>query len=71
MCNKYNELGEGPPHLSTRALKQVLRETVRVGKQGAVCKPAAYILAMSKEDAQGIIPINEKHAINIEVTLFL
>lgn len=64
MCNKYNELGEGPSHLSTRALEQVLREAIWVGKQSVVCKPAAYILAVSKEDAQGIIPENKMYAIH-------
>lgn len=42
-----DELGKCTADLSTRALKQVLREAVGVREQNVVCKPIAYILTVS------------------------
>lgn len=50
------ELGECTTDLSARALKEVLREAVRVSEQNVVCKPIAYILTVSQQDAEGVIP---------------
>lgn len=51
-----DELGKCTADLSARALKQVLREAVGVREQNVVCKPIAYILTVSQQDAEGIIP---------------
>lgn len=56
VCNEDDELGERPSDLGAGALQQVLREAVGVGKQDVVCKPVAYILAVSQKDAEAIIP---------------
>ena len=60
MSNEDDELGKRATHLSARALKQVLREPVRVSKQNIVCKPIAYILTVSQQDAEGVIPRGEE-----------
>lgn len=59
MSDEDNELGKCPTDLSARALEQVLREPVRISKQNVVCKPVAYILTVSQQDAKGIIPRGE------------
>lgn len=59
VSDEDNELGKCPTDLSARALKQVLREPVRISKQNVVCKPVAYILTVSQQDAKGIIPRGE------------
>lgn len=51
-----DELGEGASHLGARALEQVLGEAVGVRKQDVVCKPIADILAVSEQDAEGVVP---------------
>lgn len=51
-----DELGKCATDLSTRALEQVLREAVGVRKQNIVCKPIAYILTVSQQDAEGVVP---------------
>lgn len=56
MSNENDELGKCTTDLSARAFKQVLREAVRVCKQNVVCKPIAYILTVSQQDAEGVIP---------------
>lgn len=56
MSYEDDELGKSTTDLSARALQQVLREAVRVRKQNVVCKPEAYILTVSQQDAEGIIP---------------
>lgn len=55
-----DELGKSTTNLSTWALQQVFREAVRVRKQNVVCKPEAYILTVSQQDAEGIVPENKK-----------
>lgn len=59
MSDKDDELGKCTTDLSARALKQVLGEPVRVSKQNVVCKPIAYILTVSQQDAEGVIPRGE------------
>lgn len=59
VSDEDNELGKCPTDLSARALEQVLREPVRISKQNVVCKPVAYILTVSQQDAKGIIPRGE------------
>lgn len=59
VSDEDDELGKRAPHLSTRALKQVLREPVRISEQNVVCKPIAYILTVSQQDAEGVIPRRE------------
>lgn len=59
VSDEDNELGKCTTDLSARALKQVLREPVRVRKQNVVCKPIAYILTVSQQDAEGVIPRGE------------
>lgn len=56
-----DELGKSTTNLSTWALQQVFREAVRVSKQNVVCKPEAYILTVSQQDAEGIIPENNQN----------
>lgn len=55
--DKDDELGEGASHLGARALQQVLGEAVGVRKQDVVCKPIAYILTVSEQDAEGVVPV--------------
>jgi len=50
------ELGKRTTDLSTRTLEQILGEPVGVSKQNVVCKPIAYILTVSQQDAEGVIP---------------
>ena len=59
VSDEDNELGKRTTDLSTWALKQVLGEPVRVSKQNVVCKPIAYILTVSQQDAEGVIPGEE------------
>lgn len=59
MSYEDDELGKSTTNLSTWALQQVFREAVRVRKQNVVCKPEAYILTVSQQDAKGIIPENK------------
>lgn len=56
MGDEDDELGKCATDLSTRALEQVLREAVGVRKQNIVCKPIAYILTVSQQDAEGVVP---------------
>lgn len=56
VCNEDDEFGERAPDLGAGALQQVLGKAVGVGKQEVVCKPVAYILTVSQQDAQRIIP---------------
>lgn len=67
MSYEDDELGKSTTNLSTWALQQVFREAVRVRKQNVVCKPEAYILTVSQQDAEGIVPGNEQNReINLE-----
>lgn len=63
MRNEDDELGKCATDLSAWALKQVLREPIRVSKQNVVCKPIAYILTVSQQDAEGVIPTGEQEII--------
>lgn len=65
MSDEDDELGKCTTDLSTRALEQVLGEPVRVSKQNVVCKPVAYILTVSQQDAKGVIP-KRKSKINVD-----
>lgn len=56
MSDEDDELGKCSTDLSARALEQVFREAVGVCKQNVVCKPVAYILTVSQQDAEGVIP---------------
>jgi len=56
VSDEDDELGECAADLGARALEQVLREPVGVSKQDLVCKPIAYILTVSQQDAEGVIP---------------
>lgn len=56
MSDEDDELGKCTTDLGARALEQVLREPVGVRKQNIVCKPIAYILTVSQQDAEGVIP---------------
>lgn len=56
MGDEDDELGKCATDLSARALEQVLREAVGVRKQNIVCKPIAYILTVSQQDAEGVVP---------------
>lgn len=56
VSDEDDELGKRTTDLSARALKQVLGEPVRVSEQNVVCKPIAYILTVSQQDAEGVIP---------------
>lgn len=59
--NEDYELGKRAADLGARALEQVLREAVWVSKQDFVCEPIAYILTVSQQDAEGVIPRREGH----------
>lgn len=56
VCDEDDEFGERAPDLGAGALQQVLGKAVGVGKQEVVCKPVAYILTVSQQDAKRIIP---------------
>lgn len=56
VSDEDDELGKCTTDLGARALEQVLREPVGVRKQNIVCKPIAYILTVSQQDAEGVIP---------------
>lgn len=64
VSDEDDELGKCTTDLSTRALKQVFREPVGVSKQNVVCKPVAYILTVSQQDAEGVVP-RRRHKENI------
>lgn len=53
------ELGKRSTDLSTWALEEILREAIRVSEQNVVCKPVAYILTVSQQDAERVIPREE------------
>lgn len=59
MSDEDDELGERSADLGARAFEQVLGEAVGVSEQNVVCKPVAYILTVSQQDAEGIIPGDE------------
>lgn len=59
MCNKYDELGKGPPHFRAGTLQQVLGEAIGVRKEHLVCKPEAHVLAVTQQDAECIVPRKE------------
>lgn len=56
VSDEDDELGKCTTDLGARALKQVFREPVGVRKQNVVCKPIAYILTVSQQDAEGVVP---------------
>lgn len=56
MSDEDYELGERPADLGAGALQQVLGEAIGVSKEDIVCKPIAYILTVSQQDAKGVIP---------------
>lgn len=64
VSDEDDELGERPANLGARALEQVLGESVGVSKQNVVCKPTAYILTVSQQDAEGVVP-RRQHRMNI------
>lgn len=66
MSDEDDELGKRAPHLSAWALKQVLGEPVRISEQNVVCKPIAYILTVSQQDAEGVIPRGERAGLFID-----
>lgn len=68
MSDEDDELGEGAADLSARALEQVLREAVGVGEENVVCKPIAYILTVSQQDAEGVIPEGRGGQVSAERT---
>ncbi len=48
VCDEHDQFGKSSAHLRTRTLQQVLREARGDGKEDAVCKPAADILAVTQ-----------------------
>lgn len=56
MSDEDYELGKRPTNLCARALEQVLGEAIGVSKENIVRKPIAYILTVSQQDAEGVIP---------------
>lgn len=56
MCNKYYKLRKSSSHFSTRAFQKVFREAIWNIEKDILCKPKAYILAVTKKYAQSIIP---------------
>lgn len=63
MSDEDDELGKRASDLSARALEQVLGEPVWVSKQNVVCKPIAYILTVSQQDAEGVIPTGKMRGV--------
>lgn len=59
MSDEDYELGKRSTDLSTWALEEILREPIRVSEQNVVCKPVTYILTVSQQDAESIIPRQE------------